>query len=257
MLLDIKYFEPIFLPLQGKLIGYIQGKDNVGGALHQQGALQMFKHFNITYCINNFDKADELVISGGGTMGRPYILSMATLKTPKVIKKKITSAFMQRLKALKTKKKITILPQSFLGREPLPYDTVYVREHRSQPFYKNSILAPDLGLAYTYNQEVSEPTFDQGIWLKTNTYEGCMEHPDNLGDPIANINTITEYINLAAQYKHIITDRCHFAMATLIANQRTQYQRKITLTPNSYHKNLGLWESWLKDLGVKWSMNLE
>ncbi|KKL44391.1 hypothetical protein LCGC14_2366150 [marine sediment metagenome] len=269
MLLNISYFEPIFKPLQGKKIGYIQNRDNIGGQIHQQGILQLFKKFKIQYNIFKvpkkdvkwdecfFKNTDEFVISGGGIMGKCLQTPQITLNIKNNYTLNIALHLRARIKALKTGKKVTILPQSFQGKEDLPYYKVFVRECISRQFYKGAILAPDLGLGFDYDNDVQEPILPQGIWLKTKTYEGIIYHKNNLGDPVDYCKTIKEYVDLAAKYKHIITDRCHFAIAGLLANQNSNYQRKITLVPNTYHKNWGLWLSWLHNLGVKWTNNID
>ncbi|MEZ6066062.1 MAG: hypothetical protein R3B90_10215 [Planctomycetaceae bacterium] len=56
-----------------------------------------------------------------------------------------------------------------------------------------------------------------------------------------------EYLRLAGRYAQIITDRLHFAVCGLLCS------RRVILCPNAYHKNLGMWETWLHRLGCEWA----
>lgn len=264
MLLPLEKFEPIFTPLQNKKIGLIVNRGSVSDEVHKQGMFQLLKKFNINYIkfdipkgheLNwnekRFNSVDEYAVSGGGVMGKGIHSPPIDITYPPTHKLHTTTHLKARIKALKTGKKVTILPQSFLGKEDLPYHKVYAREYFSQQFYKGAELAPDLGLGLEWKKPVSEPTEDVGIWLKTRTHEGIIHRKENLGDPVQKCNTLEEYANLASKYRTIVTDRCHFAILALIISQNN-YPRSVVVVPNSYHKNLGLYVSWLKNLGAVW-----
>jgi len=260
-----KYFSHVFAHLSGQRVGIVLTSDNLGGQLHIQGMIQMLEYFGVSYYLvdtnppafkKHNQKTQAYAISGGGVMGRAYTYQpQISSKMPKVCPKKgWNKSFERRMQVLKTNRPVTVLPQSFKAKEPLNYHKVFVREHISQSFYPGAILAPDMSLGLEWKGSVPDPIHSLGIWLKSQDPEGIIQHPDNLGDPIAqfpkNHKKFKDYIRLAALYRHIVTDRTHFAVAAMMANLNSDTQRTITLMPCAYHKNLGIWESWLKDLGV-------
>ena len=242
MLVDPTLFDPMFIPLQGKLVGYVRQPGNVGDKLKEAGTTQLFKRYGVERYEEPLQKgkrikADVLVFSAGGTMGKTY-----------------RRAYKMRQAALKTGKPFIIFPQSFCAKEPISCHKLFVRERYSLEFNDNAILAPDPALAYELpvDFKVPAPTRGLGISLKSDDDEGIMSHPKENGDPIKRCKTVLQYIHLAAQYNKLVTDRCHFAIAAMIAEKTSPAGREVCLVANSYHKNLGLWEAWLKDLGAKW-----
>lgn len=236
-LLDLNHFSAIFEPLAGKRIGLVDGKGNVGDLLIFAATKQLLDALNMNWKMQDTDDeckdTDVLLLFGGGNMGNPnYGASM-----------------MIREEALALGPPVWVLPQSFHGPENKPYDRVFVRERVSLKYCPNGILAPDMALGYTITNIYSPPTEDMGVFLRTTT-EALFDKKEfeslSLGDPTLMCSTLDEYLHLASRYKHIVTDRLHFAIASLIHGNMT------TLLPNAYHKNRGMWETWLKDLGCNW-----
>ena len=234
-LLGREKFEAIFKDFDGKKIGFVGLVGNVGDRLIEDSAVQLFKKFKIDFVKVNqkhfLNKIDEFAVNGGGNMGGIYPSSLHI-----------------RENLFKYGKPITILPQSFYNRrEDLKYKKVFVRESESLKFREDGILAPDLALGYQYNGRLAKAKYDLGVWLRKDgeKTDVCSLRSD--GDPIKICTTSKEYVQLAALYKKIVTDRLHFAIAGLIA------RREVVLLPNSYFKNYSMWKTWLKDLGCKWA----
>ncbi|MCH5377872.1 MAG: polysaccharide pyruvyl transferase family protein, partial [Planctomycetes bacterium] len=140
---------------------------------------------------------------------------------------------------------VTILPQSFTSPEPKPYHRVFVREKGSLAFESRGILAPDLALGLAYRPR-SSPRHPRGIFLRRDG-ERIVRRRYLAPDPIKRCKDPRAYVEYAARYAHIVTDRLHFAICGLIAGRRT------TLLPNSYHKNASMYETWLRDLGCEFA----
>ena len=140
---------------------------------------------------------------------------------------------------------MTILPQSFTAAENRPYKRVYVRERASLAFCATGILAPDLALGLR-RPAPKTPTRGTGVFLRRD--------PERTGwcrwfrrDPVKLCHTPQEYLDLAASYERIVTDRLHFAICGLLAGRDT------TLLPNNYHENRSMHETWLAALGCKFA----
>jgi len=231
-LLPFKAFAHVFEPLRGKRIGFIPSRGNVGDRLIDAGTFQLFEFYGVrwqTADLDRLDEVDELVFGGGGSMGGLYPKN-ATLRE----------------RCLQAGKPLTILPQSFLDFEERPFKTVYVREHASQRFCPNGILAPDLGLAFDPGMTIAKPSIRLGLFLRRdNECAGAMRWIKC--DPIKLCRTPDQYVALAGNYEQIITDRLHFAISALIAKRDT------ILLPNSYHKNQSMHATWLAKLGCRWA----
>lgn len=240
-LLPLSMYSDIFLPLVGKKIGYIQGHyGNAGDGLIHHGTLQLFSHFGIDYQIVNPSVNDnvcrdveELVFFGGGNMNYEASRSIRKAFYNSPLKK-------------------TILPQSWtrFHDEPM-YDRIFAREKYSLALCPTANLAPDIGLAYTYNKPIPEPVRGIGIFMRGDQESKFKMY--QFPDPCKGLTHLDaeKYVEEAAIYKTIITDRLHFAICGLICS------RQVFLMPNNYHKNLGMYEAWLKDLGCKWRVEME
>ena len=228
-LLPADRFALIFEPLRGKRIGYVPLPGNFGDKLIEMATFQLLELFGVNYYIQGTSEectADELLVAGGGNMGTLW-----------------EAARLVRVKALAFGKPVIILPQSFNAPEDLNYHRVYVREEYSLRFRADAILALDLALGLDYSP-ATEPSEPLGIWLRKDK-EALFAEQSN-GDPICACKTVQEYLDLASKYSFLVTDRLHFAISGLL------HKRAVTLLPNSYHKNRGIWETWLKDLGCEW-----
>ncbi|MBN1851970.1 MAG: polysaccharide pyruvyl transferase family protein [Pirellulales bacterium] len=234
-LLAPEAFAHIFQPLQGKRIGFVRPIGNVGDALIEWGTRQLFEHYSINWQLFDPDKpsgeVDELVWGGGGNMGTLW-----------------QNNWLLRSRCLELGLPMTILPQSFTSREDRRFHRVFVRERASMALATNGILGPDLALGLDYTSN-TRPSHALGIFLRKDV-EGIVPRRWFSRDPVRLCRTGRQYIELAARYEHVVTDRLHFAISSLIVGRRT------TLLPNVYHKNLGMYNTWLKDLGCQFAASL-
>ncbi len=232
-LLDLDTFADVFHPLEGKRIGFVRPLGNVGDALIEQATFQLFEAFGITWRTIDPDApgqpdVDELVFGGGGNMGRRYL-----------------NNWLLRGRALALGLPMTILPQTFASPEERPYRRVHVRERASLAYCRTAILAPDLALGLD-GPAPKAPSRRVGVFLRRDR-----ERTHRLRwfrrDPVKLCQTPQEYLDLAADYERIVTDRLHFAIAGLLCG------REVTLLPNDYHKNRSMHETWLKALGCRFA----
>ncbi|MHB1035727.1 MAG: polysaccharide pyruvyl transferase family protein [Pirellulales bacterium] len=232
-LIDPDTFADVFVPLQGKRIGYVRPLGNVGDALIEQATLQLFETFGIAWRPIDPDApgdvaVDELVFGGGGNMGRRYL-----------------NNWLLRGKALTLGLPMTILPQTFTSPEERPYRRVYVRERASLAFCGTATLAPELALGLDCPAPKA-PTRGTGVFLRRDRERtGWLRWFRR--DPVKLCRTPQEYLELAADHERIVTDRLHFAIAGLLC------RREVTLLANDYHKNRSMHETWLKALGCRFA----
>lgn len=227
-LLPVSAFAHVFEPLVGRRVGYVRPVGNVGDHLIELAMMQLLGEFGIHWATwepwarTSFD---VLVFGGGGSMGCLYPVNHSI-----------------RAAALATGIPLTILPQSFTHAEDKPFARVYVRERHSQRlFCPDGILAPDLALGLEWPAPGS-PTRDVGVFLRRDC-ERRGRKPSRWGDPTRICRVPADYLNLAASYRRIVTDRLHFAIAGLHAG------RDVTLVANNYFKNQAMHETWLEALG--------
>jgi exopolysaccharide biosynthesis predicted pyruvyltransferase EpsI len=235
-LLPLDAFAPVFQPLAGKRIGYVRPHGNVGDALIEWATRQLFQAFAVDwrFCDPEADGArdfDELVFGGGGNMGTRY-----------------RNNWELRGKVLALGLPVTIFPQSFTSPEERPYRRVYVRERASAAFCPQAILAPDLalGLQCAAGQTA---TRGRGVFLRRDPERAAGLRWFSR-DPVRLCSTPRKYLELAASYDSIVTDRLHFAICGLLARRET------TLLANDYHKNESMYETWLKALGCRFARNV-
>lgn len=128
--------------------------------------------------------------------------------------------------------------------------TVFAREQTTAEMFGSEIV-PDLALDYKHYPAAfaADPIYDTGLFLREDK-EAKDKHPDNVGDPVALAESLDHYIRIAAQFKHIITNRLHFAITGLRMN------REVTLLPGSWHKNRSVYEQSLSELGCNWSEHI-
>lgn len=236
--LDLSYYEPIFSPLQGLRVGLVDGFGNTGDYLIYAATRQLLDAFEIDWIpqtVKDKDPVEKLLLFGGGSMGSWYVRDLLI-----------------RRRALKRNIPAILLPQSFMRPEDRPFEKIFVRDRPSQRLCPKGILAPDLALGYDYTPPSTPPPNDRGIFLRLDReakwpIKSLLRSNENLGDPMRGITGFNEYLNLASQYQHIVTDRLHFAICGLLN------QRKVTLLPGNWHKNKGIWELWLKGIGCEWA----
>jgi len=232
-LLPLAAFAPIFEPFQGRRIGLVTPIGNVGDALIGWATEQLLTAFHIDWDYWDEGTAsagsfDELAFGGGGNMGVRY-----------------RNNWELRDRVFRCGLPVTILPQSFNSEEARSYHRVFVRERASLAYYPQGQLAPDLALGLRVDH-VPPPRYGVGVFLRRDR-----ERADGLRwfsrDPVRLCQTPQQYLQLAASYRRIVTDRLHFAICGLLAG------RHVTLLPNDYHKNRSMHATWLKDLGCEFA----
>jgi exopolysaccharide biosynthesis predicted pyruvyltransferase EpsI len=234
-LLPIEAFAAVFEPLVGRRVGFVAPLGNVGDRLIQRATFQLFREFGIRWKVVDPDQppdTDELAFGGGGNMGSLY-----------------RNNWELRGRILQFGLPVTVLPQSFTSREDRPYKRVYVRERGSLSYCEGASLAPDLALGLSYAARAGAVR-GLGVFVRKDP-ERVVRRPWLSPDPVKICRTTEEYLELAAQYQQIVTDRLHFAICGLIVGRRT------TLLPNSYHKNRSMHETWLAGLGCRFAQSVE
>jgi exopolysaccharide biosynthesis predicted pyruvyltransferase EpsI len=177
--------------------------------------------------------ADLFVFGGGGSMGSLW-------PHPLAVRRELYAL------AAEHGRPVLILPQSFAGEEEClpPGAQVFLRDHLSRRYCDGPVV-PDLALLLDIDPaDYPPPHSADGLFLRADREAG----PESGGaDPIHNCHSTDAYFRLAAGYAHIITNRLHFAICGL------HLGRRVTLLPNSYHKNRGVYESWLEAVGCEWA----
>lgn len=232
-LLPFEAFEGVFGRWRGANARlFFDPRGNPGDWMIREGEKQLMAH----YGIKQEDCAVDVVFfGGGGNMGSTYTSAQDALRDA-------------RDAATKAGVPLVILPQSWTGADPIQGDFSFARERYSLAYAPGAVLAPDLALAYLPVEEVKTqamPLAEAHFFRADDEHAGAT-HPLNLGDPAWGSSSPLDYFNKAAMASRVHTDRLHFAVASLVMGRRT------VLYPNTYHKNRGMWEAWLKDLGCEW-----
>jgi exopolysaccharide biosynthesis predicted pyruvyltransferase EpsI len=235
------YFEKLYMPLTGRRVGFYPLNGNVGDHLNHQATRQLFDYFEIEFeeiqpwKLNPDEphlEVEELVISGGGNMGSAFY------QVP----------FRERRIALKTGLPITVFPQTFVGNDEdlSGYKKIFVRERQSLALSDRFELAPDMAMGLGNVPPLAKGAEPMGVFLRRDMESRFSVQYPSLGDPAQLCTTWEEYLELAALFEHVITDRLHFAIAALLQNRRA------TLLPNSYFKNRAVFDTWLRDFECAW-----
>lgn len=272
-LLKDENWSEMIEPLIGKTVGFVAIPGNAGDTIHKVGAIQLMERAGVTWYYEDFSDPDTvawpdvLVYPGGGVLGKVYdvpVPSKNINSVPNNVNLRIRPSFSMRLHCENSGKPFIVFPQSFVQKDNVTCDHLWVRENYSLNFSNLAKFAHDTSLAYEFPKDhiykLNEPKFDRIVSLKHDQdSENIIRSNLDMGDPTSGIkdDDHVSYIVKASEYKTIITDRCHFAIAGLIANQYSSYQREVVLLPNSYHKNLGIWECSLKQFGVKFWNRVE
>lgn len=204
---------------------------NTGDHLITEATRQLFAHYDMQEV--PMADADVAMFGGGGSMGDLY---------PQVVKSRRKFFKEARSRGIAT----VLLPQSWNAHDATAdlADRIFCRDRRSMEFCPSAQLAPDLALAWRGPVFAPEMRRDLGIFMRRDK-ESAEEHP--FADPAALRRTPTGYVSLAAGFRRIETDRLHFAIAALLAGC------EVTLLPNSYQKNLGVYETWLSSYDCAWA----
>lgn len=229
-------YQDIFKDFSGKTVGYLRNMGNWGDHLIEVGAMELFKAFNIKVVMVNptyvsldlmaLSHVDTVFISGGGSLGKKYI-----------------SNYELRTDLLKTfNGKTIILPQSMTDElDENTYTFTWLREVTS--FQKKTGMKGIChDLAFFVNLDSYKqikPKYLTGILLREEA-ESLSTHPLNLRDPVKLSNSLEDYIRLAANHEHIITDRLHFAIIA------AKLGRRVSLVANNYYKIKAIYEFSMK-----------
>lgn len=230
-LLQADAYTHVFEPLLDKRVGYVRPIGNVGDDLIELATMQLFADFGIRWSLwepGFAARHDLLLFGGGGNMGTRYMNNHAL-----------------RGEALATGLPVMILPQSFSTPEDRGFAQVFVRERESLTMHPTGMLAPDLALGLRW-PEPPRARHDLGVFLRRDR-ERVGRKPLIARDPVRLCDTPAAYLALAADYRRIVTDRLHFAVAGLHAG------RDVTLVANAYHKNRSMHETWLARLGCRFA----
>ena len=133
--------------------------------------------------------------------------------------------------------------------ERRPYKNIYVRETASLRLEPRGRLAPDLALGLEYTGNTARRSA-RGVFLRRDR-ERAVRRRWFTSSPAKRCRSPREYLELAARFEHVITNRLHFAICGLIVGCRT------AILPNSYHKNRSMYETWLRDLGCAFAHGLD
>jgi exopolysaccharide biosynthesis predicted pyruvyltransferase EpsI len=238
-LLPLDRFAPVFEPFSGRKIGLVDGEGNVGDRLLYAATRQLLRHFGLKWVTFHpfYDRREDfdldcLLLFAGGSMGSDFMPARAIRKS-----------------ALATGLPCSILPQSFITADEssLPWERVFVRERASLAHSSGGVLVPDVALGYDF-PEPPPPEHGRVVCLRLNGHSAFPKkrYPKKF-DPAEWCYSPEQYVDFAAQYRHIITDRLHLAIIGLGLG------RRVTLLPVAYHKNRSMYETWLKDLGCEWA----
>eukprot|EP00903_Cladosiphon_okamuranus_P003505 g3503.t1 len=239
-LVDDERFEPLLEPCRGKLVYYLRVPGNVGDDLIHLATTQLWERHGIKTTLNPLE-ATCAVFCGGGSIGIYGGCEDLRNELYPVCREQGIPAVLYSQSCFS---KNEDLPDIFTHR--------FARDHFSQKMIPGSTLAPDLALSYRLTKDYGPALYPEGIFLRYDREALFPDSPRNVGDPVKLVPRDPDYyFQLAASYEHIVTDRLHFAIAGLIL------KRRVTLVPNSYHKNRGIWESWLRDAGCQWADEAE
>lgn len=225
-------FAPVLDVLRGVKWAYLRLPGNAGDEMIAEGTRQLLDRnriFMSEYRLDIPSWADGLLVAGGGNIGRIWDFSNFR-----------KGGFIQ---AEKRGLRIVILPQSICDpNEYMPSQTiVFVRERESLRHFPDGRIAPDMSFALTADIPLRAPQKRRGVFLRSD-HESVFGRPSG-SDSVRIAKNWREYIELASENEEVVTDRLHFAIASLMAG------RKTILLPNAYHKNKSMWDSWLKDVG--------
>jgi len=235
------HWDELVASLRGEFVGLLRNQfGNFGDELIHRGTMELFHRHAIEFkVLSEEDLKTEHALSeitlfadpGGGNVGtRPGL----------------SSPRRRRVLADLPGKKI-VLPQSASdsGEDLSAFDLVYAREETSYQIlsavHSNVRLAPDLALALEFPE--STPIEETGIFLRNDIERTC----EGGVDPVNVVSSVSDYVALAGRYRHVVTNRLHFAIAALLQG------RSVRLKANSYHKNRSMFDSWLNGFPeAKW-----
>lgn len=222
-LLPPETWEPIFSKWSGKKAHLLTPPGNAGDELIRAATHQILRHYNIA--VVPLSEADVVMYHGGANISGQYPFFDRTFE--------------------KTDLPKIVLPHTLHKQSDYVdlADEVWVRDETSLQFCSKAKFLPDLALGYRPSL-VANPTKEIGKFFRLDA-ERTTAPADNIGDPAASCRTHYEYLRLAGQYKHVHTNRLHFAIAALLMGN------KATLYGNSYHKCKSIFPT-LAPFGCEW-----
>lgn len=229
-LLPWTIWEPVFGPWAGRKACLLQQPRNAGDELIRAGTLQLFREFGIID--GPYEEAEVIFFPGGGCLGDIYPF------------RDYGNRFAQATDVPRV-----ILPHSWNAPDPYDQhaDVVWCRDHTSIQIRGGGEFAHDLALAYRPSLN-GHHELGHGVFFRDGE-EATTVPPDNFTDPAKDCRSHYDYLRLAGSYQSIETNRLHFAVAAMLMGTR------VTLTANSYHKNLSVYNASLRELGCLFSSN--
>jgi hypothetical protein len=159
------------------------------------------------------------------------------------------------LKAVRERKlNLIVLPQEmrYPPKGNFPNTAVFfardvVGYRRVMKSSSTCIMAPELTLGWPLDNDEynNRPFRDVGIWLRKDML-ARWNHQGGV-DPHSVAKKCTDFLSLAGRASVNITDRLHFAIASLLRKRRT------ILLPVLGEKNKPVYTTWLRDLGCEWA----
>ncbi len=256
----------LFVLYKNKPFIFVKPVENYGGLLIWKGAEKLATLAGINYksintkefLQNNYDIKTAIYIHGGGGSNTFWVKNGAidsllkaitTYRGPVVLG---PETFVDDKESLKGIIKVS---SNYRKAEEI---SIFARERYSYQFLKNSLLK-GIKIELDHDTALNLSVSDFDIMDVTSKYilyaiRRDMEkinipNKDYFAlwlDPIWQCRNFNEWFTLHARARKIFTNRLHSAILGSILGKPT------ALLPNSYHKNIGVWEYSLKDRGVEW-----
>lgn len=228
-LLDDKEFESILSYMNGMTWFRVHwpGKA-VGDVMSNESTGMLFERHGIEVT-TNLDEAEGIVFDGGGNIGPPW-------SQERVRKPYVEMASQRGLK-------VVMLPQSanLPVAEPFPsFVKAFAREATTAAMMGWE-MAPDMAMCYQVDDDVPLGGNGRAIVRRSD-----VEKMTPLGLNDIWFKSVIEMLEFCCQYEEIETDRLHLAIAGLLLG------KDVFLWNTTYHKNLSMYETWLRELGCKW-----
>ena len=236
-LLDTSFFAPIFGELKGLRVGIVDGIGNVGDDLLYLATRQLCDIFEVNHFTVNplaedpIPQCDKLLLFAGGNIGYPKCAAI-------------------RRKAHESGIPCWMLPQSVFREEELPFERLFFRESKSRDIIGKGEVVPDLALGFYFPEMDCSKNGDETFLRATNESVFIYIPRKQRKDPASFCHTPEEYWEYASQFKHITTDRLHFAICGIAMKSN------VTLLPVYYHKNRTMFDEYLEDLGCLYNDGL-
>ncbi len=242
-LMNPEDFAPIFEQWRGKNVHYYfdPSQGNAGDTMIWSATRQLFEFFEMREC--GWNEAEVAMWPGGGSMGGLYPPLAASRK------RFFHTAAARGIPSV-------LLPQTWSAEDDSAdvADFIYARDPGSLEFCPRAELSHDLALALRMNVFPHRESREHGLFLREDVETQQAGRP-NIGDPATLPRLASHpgqnYLQHASMYRSITTDRLHFAIAGLLVGA------KVTLLPNSYHKNRSVFAHSLEAFGCLWAETID